>query len=406
LLANNEVPSHVPPELVVDFQFDSVPGADRDSVQASADAARKLPDIFFGLGVRRAGNAWVVTRHDLIREVYQDAETFSSQHNADFGALVGETWKMLPLEADPPHHANWRILLNPIFTPARMGALEAKIDGFASELVDNVLAKGEAEFVKDFADIFPVKIFLEMFGLPLEHTSQFVAWEYDLLHGTSIDANRNAAIAIVGYLRARIAERRARPADDIISYVAGAKIEGRPLTDDEVLGVCFLLYTAGLDTVANMLSFMFKHLAEHPADQQALRDNPALIPNAVEELLRAYPIIISGRELARDTEFHGVTMRKGDTIVLPTQLAGRDEREFPNPDHVDFKRENVSHITFAAGPHRCVGSHLARRELRIALEQWLTRVPPFRVKPGETPHTHGLGVLGVNRLPLVWDKAT
>src|SRR5690606_22847696 len=151
----------------------------------------------------------------------------------------------------------------------------------------------------------------------------------------------------------------------------GAQVDGKPLSDDEALGVCFLLYSAGLDTVTNMLGMMFKHLAEHPADQQALRDDPDLIPNAVEELLRAYPIIVSNRLVTREVEFHGVKMKPGDRVALGTMFAGRDEREFANPDAIDFRREKVNHITFAAGPHRCVGSHLARRELRIALEEWL-----------------------------------
>jgi len=206
-------------------------------------------------------------------------------------------------------------------------------------------------------------------------------------------------------LRRVLAERRAQPADDLLSYVATVEIEGRLLTPDEALGVAFLLYSAGLDTVANMLAFMFKYLAEHPQDQQLLRDEPALIPNAIEELMRAFPIILSGRQVTRDVEWHGVKMKAGDVVTLPTMLAGRDAQEFPNPDVVDFRREKVSHITFAAGPHRCVGSHLARRELRIALEEWLKRVPPFRIKPGERAVTHGIGVFGVERLPLVWDPA-
>jgi|KBSSwiStaDraftv2_1062776.scaffolds.fasta_scaffold431316_1 cytochrome P450 len=400
-----EIPAHVPPELAREFQFETLPGADVDSVQAAADALRGGPEIFFGLGSRRGEGAWVLTRHELIREAYQDAELFSSRHNADFALLIGEDWPLLPLEADPPAHAAWRILLNPIFAPARMKLMEAQIEALAVELVDGLAAKGEAEFVSEFGEVFPVQIFLRMFGLPLEDTGLFVAWEGDLIHGLTIEARQQAARSIVEYLRRVLAERRAQPADDLLSYVATVEIEGRLLTPDEALGVAFLLYSAGLDTVANMLAFMFKYLAEHPQDQQLLRDEPALIPNAIEELMRAFPIILSGRQVTRDVEWHGVKMKAGDVVTLPTMLAGRDAQEFPNPDVVDFRREKVSHITFAAGPHRCVGSHLARRELRIALEEWLKRVPPFRIKPGERAVTHGIGVFGVERLPLVWDPA-
>ncbi len=398
-----QVPAHVPPHLVRDFQLEALPGMERDSVQAAVDAVRGGPEIFYGLGARRDQSAWVVTTHDLIREVYQDAQLFSSHENANFSALVGETWALLPLEADPPHHAGWRMLLNPIFAPARMKTLEAEIEVLAHKLIDDALARGEADFATEFAAIYPIQIFLRLFGLPLEETDNFVDWENDLLHSMTMEGRQRGARNIIGYLRKVIDERRGAATDDVITYVANLQIDGRPVTDDEALGIAILLYAAGLDTVASMLGFMFKHLAEHPADQQMLRDDPALIPNAIEELMRAYPIVVSGRKVTRDVEFHGVQMKAGDLVTLATMLAGRDAAEFENPDKVDLRREKVSHITFAAGPHRCVGSHLARRELRIALEAWLKRVPPFRVKAGETPVTHGIGVFGVYHLPLVWD---
>jgi len=401
----NHAPPHVPRELVRDFRFENLPGATVDPVLAAAEAVRGGPDVFYGLGARRNQGAWVVARHDLIREVFQDAETFSSHHNADFAQLIGEDWPLLPLEADPPEHAAWRILLNPIFAPARMKALEVEIETLARQLVDAAIEKGEAEFVRDFAEVFPVVIFLRLFGLPLEHADQFVAWENDLLHGASMEARKAGARNIVSYLRQVIDERRKSPAGDLITYIVTAEVDGKALGDDQALGVCFLLYSAGLDTVANMLGFMFKHLAEHPQDQQRLRDHPEQIPNAVEELLRAYPIVVSGRRVTRDIDFHGVRMKAGDIVTLATMLAGRDAQEFPEPDKIDFDREKVGHITFAAGPHRCVGFHLARRELRIAIEAWLGRVPPFRVKAGETVEAHAVGVFGVTRLPLVWDRA-
>jgi len=400
----SEVPAHVPPHLVRDFRIEALPGIETDCTRAVADSVRGGPDIFFGLTSRRGGT-WVVTRHELMREVYQDTEAFSSRHNADFSAMIGETWPLLPLEADPPQHAGWRMLLNPIFAPARMKTLEAQIEVLANELIDAVLAKGEADFLADFAGVFPIRIFLRMFGLPLEHTEKFVTWEREILHSVTLEGRQHGLRATIGYLRGVIAERRVQPADDLISYIANARIDGRLLTDDDALGLAMLLYVAGLDTVAATLGFMFKHLAEHSADQQMLRDDPALIPNAIEEMLRAYPIVISGRMVLHDLDFHGVHMKAGDVVTLATPLAGRDDREFASPDKVDLRREKVSHITFAAGPHRCVGSHLARRELRIALEAWLKRVPPFRIRPGEKPLTHGLNQFGVSYLPLVWDRA-
>jgi cytochrome P450 len=401
---NMEVPPHVPPHLVRDFRTELLPGVEADSIRAVVDATRGGPDIFFGLTTRR-GASWIITRHELMREVYQDAATFSSRHNGDFSAMIGENWPLLPLEADPPNHANWRMLLNPIFSPTRMKALEAQIELLSNELVDAVLARGEADFMADFAGVFPIQIFLRLFGLPIEDTAKFLGWEKEIVHSMTLEGRERGLRSTIGYLRDVIAERRVQPTDDLISYIAGAQIEGRPLTDDEAVGFAVLLYVAGLDTVASTLGFMFKHLAEHPNDQQLLRDDSSLIPNAIEELLRAYPIVLSGRMVTRDVDFHGVQMKAGDVVTLVTPLAGRDDREFEDPDKIDLRRENVSHITFAAGPHRCVGSHLARRELRIALTTWLNRVPPFRIKPGDKAVTHGISQFGVVCLPLVWDEA-
>ena len=397
-----EVPSHVPAELVFDFRFEELPGVDFDPVQAAADAGRKMPDIFFGLGSRKGSGAWVLTRHELQREVLQDGATFSSHNNADFSILLGEDWPLLPLNVDGAEHLEWRKLLNPIFSPANMAKLEAEIEALARELVSGFAAKGQVDFMKEFGSIFPVQIFLKMFGLPLEHARMFIGWSDLLAHGQNMAERIDGARQIATYLRKKIAERTAEPTNDLISYVVTAQVYGRGLTEDEKIGVCFLLYAAGLDTVANMLGFIFKYLAEHPEQQQLLRNDRSLIPNAVEELMRAFPIIITGRLVTRDIDFHGVQMKKGDTVCTATPLAGRDAREFPDPDRIDFTREKVSHISFAAGPHRCIGSHLARRELKIAIEIWLDQIPPFRIADGQRAVTSGLNVLAVDKLPLAW----
>jgi cytochrome P450 len=404
-------PAHVPADLVREFDFPALGGPGRDPIQVATEFAREGPPVFYAASPDRgnAGGAshdgWVVSRHDLIREVYQDAETFSSRKNANFAALLGEDWDLLPLEKDPPEHGVWRTLMNPLFSPTRVGVVEETIQATTRRLVDDALAKGECEFVKDFAEVFPVHIFLGMFGLPLADAPRFVAWSNGLIHSDRIEDAQAAARAIRDYLVDMIGKRRAQPTGDVISYLVTSEVEGRPVSDGEALAMCFLLYAAGLDTVASMLAFIFKHLAEHPDHQQRLRDDPSLIPQAIEEFLRAYPIVVSHRRVTRDTEFHGVQMKAGDWVHLPTMLAGRDETEFPDPDRVDFDRERVTHISFAAGVHRCLGSHLARRELRSALSEWLSRAPPFRIKPGETPVTQSISVFGVHYLPLVWDAA-
>jgi cytochrome P450 len=187
----------------------------------------------------------------------------------------------------------------------------------------------------------------------------------------------------------------------------GNTVDGRALTDDEVFGICFLLFLAGLDTVTSSLGFHFMHLARHPEQQAELRAHPERIPQAVEELLRAYSIVNMRRTVTRDITIGEATMKRGDFVIISTELGNLDPEQFNDPTRVDFNRAdtNVPHMAFAYGVHRCLGSHLARRELRIAIELWLKAVPPFRMAPGRPVRVRAAGVFGVEDLHLEWDTA-
>jgi cytochrome P450 len=397
------IPEHVPLELVKAFTWETIPGVEDHAIQAAAELGRVLPDIFYAPASRVGMNSWIISSDALIREVFQDGATFSTRDNAGFSQLLGENWPLLPLEVDGTEHLKWRKLLNPVFSPTRMTALEAQIDLLAIDLLEGLKDKGGCDFMSEFAAVYPIQIFLSMFGLPLDDTAKLLNWEHMLLHSGTHEGMVGGASAIVGYLRNIIATRTDKPADDLISYIATAKLDGRPLTADEKIGVCLLLYVAGLDTVMNMLGYMFRFLAENPAKQQALREDRGLIPAALEEMLRAFPIVVSSRRVTHDIEFHGVAMKKGDIITLGTPFSGRDPRAFTDPDTIDFNREKVDHITFSAGPHRCIGSHLARRELKIAIEAWLTRIPPFRIAEGQRATTRMVnGQATMETLPLAW----
>jgi len=280
--------------------------------------------------------------------------------------------------------------------------MDEDIRTLAIDIIEGFKADGECEFVSAFAEVFPIQIFLRIFGLPISEARQFVDWNHGLGPDRSLEEREASARLIVDYLRETIAEREREPTEDLISYVLGSPVDGRPMTPDEKLGMCFLLFVGGLDTVANQLGFIFKHLAEHPEDQQKLRDEPDLISNAIEEFIRYYGVVNTTRLVMRDVDFHGVKMKKGDLVFLLAALSGRDDRKFENASTVDFSRKSQSHISFAAGPHRCAGSHLARRELRIAIEEWLARIPAFKVTDGRVPRTGLGGVLGVFELPLSW----
>jgi cytochrome P450 len=249
---------------------------------------------------------------------------------------------------------------------------------------------------------FPVTIFLELMGLPLEEMNRFVDLEESIIHGTH-EKQLGDIRALRDYLAGQIALRRKNPTDDLVSFAITSQLDGQPLNDNDVMGMSFTLFIAGLDTVTSTLSYMFRHLAENFDQQQRLRDNLDLIPDAVEELLRVYNVVTTGRRATRDVEIAGVLIKAGDNLALPTTLASRDPEEFENPQNVDFSRNPNPHSAFGAGPHRCIGSHLARRELTAAVREWLAHVPPFRIAPGAIMHSNGSGVVSLDQVPLVWD---
>lgn len=199
--------------------------------------------------------------------------------------------------------------------------------------------------------------------------------------------------------------RRKEPGEDFMTFLVSTEIEGRPLTHVEIIGIANLLFIAGLDTVAAAIGFDMYHLAQHQDDQQKLRDDPELIRGAVEEMLRAYPTIGVLRVAKKDVEFLGAPIKKGDWVMCGTYLVNSDPKEFPNPEVIDFEREDNRHVAFGYGPHRCLGSHLARRELIIGLEEFLDRIPTFKIKEGTAPITFGGFVFGVEDLQISWEPA-
>ncbi len=395
------VPAHVPLDRVYRLNVFTDEGM---RVDPFATIARQhaRPDVFWNSAHPRFGGSWVLTRAALIREVLSDPVLFSSRGIAGFSQLVGESWRLVPLEIDPPEHTKFRKLMNPLFAPPAIAKLDAGVRRSAIELIDRFASQGGCEFVEAFGRPFPVGIFMQLMGLPSEDTESFLRWEFDLLHDISLPVKAAAAREILAYLRDLIAERRRRPAGDLVSFAIQAKIEDVPLTNDEIVGMCYLLFVGGLDTVASSLGFHFQHLATHPDDQLQLRRQPALIPRAVEEFLRRFSVVSTHRCVTRDTRLGGVEMKEGDWITIISSLGSLDDREFHKPFDVDPERKNNRHFGFAFGPHFCLGSHLARRELNIALEEWTQRVPLWRQKAAAPFEVHGGNVFGIERLELEW----
>ncbi|BCQ07410.1 cytochrome P450 [Mycobacterium heckeshornense] len=352
------------------------------------------------------GGFWVVTGFDEARYAWQHPELFSTQPSVSVPHGLGNKRPMLPLEVDPPLHTKHRRLLSPVFAPNRIAGLEPKIRKVCNELIDAFIDRGECELIAELAQPLPTRIFVDMLGIPADEAGAFRNWNHAILHGQHDDPTGQARARAGAEARARLAdilaERKRTRRDDILSVLLDSEIDGQRLDDEEILDHAFLLFLAGLDTVQGAIGFQFMFLSQHPGHRDRLAGEPRLIPRAVEELLRWEGLNISGRNATRDTVLAGVKIAKGDPVVLVNRSAGRDPRVFTDPNRVDFDRPIKGSLAFGAGPHRCVGSHLARLELRVVHEQMHKRVPDYRLRPGHQVRIHGGNVAGVDALPLVW----
>jgi cytochrome P450 len=349
----------------------------------------------------------VVSGIDAIRSCLQDPATFSNRAVAVDDP--NPSYLMIPEMIDPPLHTKWRHLLGPFFSPGAVERLTPRVHEVINEIIDDVIGRGQCDYVADVALRFPNTVFMEMFGLPVADAAQFQDWETAILHtppsagDDESPARRAAAMRdVMAYFSELVSQRRAQPRDDILSTALGFTIDGEPVSDQDLLSFCLLMFTAGLDTVAAQLSYSTYHLALHPDDRRRLAADPALWPSAIEEFLRYYAFVSPGRKATRDTEVGGCPVGAGQMVFLPLASANRDEAEFPEANQVKIDRQNNRHLAFGAGPHRCLGSHLARRELMIGLTVWHQRIPEYRLDPDVAITEHGRQV-GLNNLPLVWD---
>lgn len=401
-------PDHVPNDLVREFSLYTSPGLSRTpngDPHAAMACLREFPPIFYSPSNAYDGSGgWVATRAEDQRRIMGDPANFSSKRKWVFDETLGPEFIMRPLENDPPLHTQYRELLNPLLSPKRVEAMAGDVRARAVALIEAFEPTGQCDVMKDFAFPYAVGVFLQFVGLGQERRDEFIGWIEALFHST-VEARKAAIKRVTDFLRELMELRRREPVDDFMSFLLAARIEGRALEEIEILGLATLLFNGGLDTVATQIGLNLYHFARHPDDQAWMRNNSGAEKNAVEELLRAYSTITPLRMAARDVEFNGVLIKAGEVISCPSMAANRDPAEFPEPDKVDFLRENNRHTAFAYGPHRCVGSHLARRELVIAMEEFFARVPPFRIKPGTIPMTHGGYVFGVDDLVLDWEGA-
>jgi cytochrome P450 len=283
--------------------------------------------------------------------------------------------------------------------------MEANIRARFAEILDEVAPRGHCDYVADVAMRFPNTIFLELMGMPVEDADRFQQWETAMVHApdTAHPTFMAAVNEVTQYFAGLVAERFREPGDDLISRTATWTIDGAPITEGDLLSFCLLMFQAGLDTVTAQLTYAMYHLASHPEDQARIVADPSLIRSANEELLRFYSIVAPSRKAMQDTEVAGCPVRKGEMVLIPLSAANRDPAEFERADEVLIDREPNRHIAFGAGPHRCLGSHLARLELEVAMQLWHERIPQYDIDTDVAMDEHAGGLVGLNNLPLRWE---
>jgi cytochrome P450 len=388
-------PPHVAPELVVDFNVHSPPGALED-LHGAWHKLHAGPDIVWA---PFHGGHWIFTRAEDIDFAQRNHDPFSMR-DVTMPANTRPT-RLLPLESDPPEHTPFRTILNPPFSPRRISELKEFTRQFAVDLIEGFKPRGECEFMQDFALILPIAIFMRLTHLPMDDRLKLLRLAQMSTRGTPQDRGE-ATAQMMTYLVPVIENRRANPGDDLLSTVIHAKVNGQPIDDTNLMSMLLVILFGGLDTVASTLGFIAHFMANHPAHRRQLIDEPGLVDNAVEELMRRFGPSATARTMTRDYEYKGIHFKAGEKIYINPVMAGLDDRRFPNPMEVDFKRANGPHNSFGAGPHRCPGALLAKLEIKLFLQEWLARIPDFEVKRDE-PVVYGPGQVNcVERLVLTW----
>lgn len=403
------VPTHVPEDLVVDFDVHDPALAATPTAwqERAAELRRKAPVVYS----QSKKGYWVVTRYDLVCEVLRDATTFSSFPNDLANVSQG---RLMPIELDPPEHTVMRKVLLPLFTPKRLQEIEPRVRATINDLIDQFCEKGECEFVEAFAHALPTRVFLELMGWPLDDAEIFSETTDIALQGLpgktaeeSQQAQAEAAFKVYGYF-ADVIERVKRGDYDMNSLTAQiilAPIEEpdgttRELTVAELGQMFFLLAIAGLHTTQGSLAWSIINLASNPDQRADLVAHPDHIPAAIEEILRYEAAASLGRRATRDTTLGDVRIAEGDQLLLLLSSANRDADHFSNAGDLHIDRTPNHHVSFGMGVHRCLGSHLARQELRLALEELHKRIPDYELVEGDPPRMTGTQVRSCTYLPI------
>ncbi|MDQ4420327.1 cytochrome P450 [Sphingobium sp. DEHP117] len=394
-------PAHVPAELVFDFDLYNLPGAAEDVQAAFAAFQQRAPDIFW---TPHNGGHWVATRANDIVQMQLDHRHFSHNQIA-VPAFPPGTPLVIPINLDPPEHTGYRRLLNQYMVPSAITKLEARVRQVAIDAIERLVPQGECEFIQDFSQVLPIDVFLSLVDLPIDAKKGLLPIAEQVTRGETQEIRVSGQAKMFEHLNDWVQSRRDNPGSDLLSQIVTWEIDGKRIGEAEAISYAAAIFFGGLDTVAGMSGFIALFLARNPGHRRQLAarlDDAAFMKNAVEELFRRHGLANTARLITEDLEFGGVQFKAGDLVLPANVFVGLDERINPDPLTVDFNREKPVHAIFGNGPHACPGATLARREIRIFLEEWLARIPDFSVKPGTTPVMSSGVVSGIQRLELVF----
>jgi cytochrome P450 len=352
---------------------------------------------------------YMPTTYEAVRQIAHDTEHFSSRRIIVRNERPEVTRNAAPpITSDPPEHKPAKQLLLPPFTPDATKKLEPRVRAICNELIDEFVADGKVDAAARYTKHIPVRAIAHMLGIPESDSDLFIKWIHMILElGIKNESILLQAVQeMTAYFQGHVEARRKNPGDDLISYLLNARDKnGQPLEDSHVMGSLRLLLIAGIDTTWSAIGASLWHLAQTPADCQRLIAEPALMPTAIEEFLRAFSPVTMAREVTKETKIEGCPVKPGNMVLLSFPAANRDPAMFPQADKVVIDRRENRHSAFGLGIHRCVGSNLARMEMTVAIEEWLKRIPDFRLDPaGKVTWSQGT-VRGPRQLPILFGKA-
>lgn len=386
-----ERPAHVDPSLVVDFDIWSPPGAAED-VHAAWERlhGEGMAPVMW---TPHNGGHWIVTRMEPMQQVFEDYTTFSSRVLL-VPKEIGEKFDMLPTTLDPPVNRPFRKVMTESFSPKAVMGYRDTITEIVNGLIDGFVDKGRCHFQEEFAEPLPIMLLVAISGLPMEDTPKLKYWSDQITRNVGEISVEQAVAYFYDYVRPKVEERIGGTGTDMITKFANADMGGRRMTVEEATKTLSQVIQAGVDTVANVLDFFFINLAKRPELRRELVADPSRVGAFIEEMLRRYPVVVNHREIIKDVEFAGASLKAGEMMVMPTFLAGTDDTQNDDPLAFDLDRKNRRSLSFGAGSHRCVGAPLAKLELEIAITQWLKRIPEFelsnadeiRYTPGIVPY--------------------